>query len=270
MKESVDRRMMISDKEKLIVEKLLVYKKSYGMLIGDAFTNNPEAEQFIKEDWNAFLFAVIFDQQIKAERAWAIPLELKKRLGHLDVCKIASMSGNKLLEIFKKPTALHRWINKMPIWIKSACEKLITNYEGKTENIWRDTKDAKIIIERFDDFDGISQKKSTMAVNFLVDYFKIPLTNWENIDISVDLMVRRVFKRLGIVPENATDEEIIRKARVLMPSFPGDLDYATWDIGRYWCLLKNPYCYYKENGIEDNCPLVKECQSVKLLYKGIQ
>ena len=155
-----------------------------------------------------------------------------------------------------------------PVWIKSACEKLITNYEGKTENIWRDTKDAKIIIERFDDFDGISQKKSTMAVNFLVDYFKIPLTNWEKIDISVDLMVRRVFKRLGLVPESATDEEIIRKARVLMPSFPGDLDYATWDIGRYWCLPKNPYCYYKENGIEDNCPLVKECQSVKLFYSG--
>ena len=154
----------------------------------------------------------------------------------------------------------------MPAWIKSACNKLKTDYGGKAENIWEDTKNAKTIIDRFDDFDGISQKKSTMAVNFLVDYFKIPLTNWNKIDISVDIMIRRVFKRVGLVPENASDKEIIEKAKTLMPTFPGVLDYATWDIGRYWCLPKNPYCYYKENGVEDNCPLVKECQSVKLFF----
>ncbi len=41
---------MNSEKEKLIVEKLMAYKKGYAMISGNAFTNNPEAEQFIKQD----------------------------------------------------------------------------------------------------------------------------------------------------------------------------------------------------------------------------
>jgi len=259
---------MLTEIEKKIVDRLLEHKKLNGMSgVQNAFTTNLEAEQLIKDDWNAFLFAVILDQQIGAERAWATPLELKKRLGHLDVFKIAKMDDDELLDIFKKPFKLHRWVNKMPKWIKSACVYLVGQYEGRAENIWKDTKDARIIIERFDDFDGIGQKKSTMAVNFLADYFKIPITNWESIDISVDIMVRRVFQRSGLVSTNATDADIINKARELMPSFPGGLDFASWDIGRYWCLPKNPYCFYKENGKEDNCPLVKECPSARIFSK---
>lgn len=257
---------MISKCEKLIVKRLMEYKQMFGIVSGNVFTKNTEADQLIKKDWNAYLFAVIFDQQIKAERAWAIPLELKKRLGHLDVNKMASMDDEHFIKVFQKPTPLHRWKNKMPKWIKSACKKLIADYGGLTENIWKDTKDAKKIIERFDNFDGISQKKSTMSVNILVNVFKIPLTNCNNIDISVDVMIRRVFERVGLVPKNASNENIIKKARQLMPSFPGNIDFPVWDIGRNWCSRNKPDCYYNEVGKDDNCPLVNECQSVKLFF----
>jgi len=249
----------ILEREKRIIDRLSEYKRKYGMGLENAFTNVQEAEAFVKTDWNAFLFAVIFDHQIRSEKAWAMPLELKRRLGHLDVYKISKMGDKELGDAFKKPPALHRYVNKMAHWIKSACIKLVTEYSGKAENIWSDAKQATEIIRRFDDFEGISQKKSTMATNFLADYFKIPITGWENIDISVDVMIRRVFKKVGLVTEDASDDNIIRKARELKPSFPGDLDYPCWDIGRYWCLPERPLCYYEDEKGKDYCPLVNEC-----------
>lgn len=257
--------MDLSDKEKYVVLKLLEYKKKYEYAPGNAFANDAEAEQFVRADWNAFLFAVIFDQQIRAGEAWSKPLELKRRLGALDVYKIAEMDDEELLRVFEKKPALHRYVKKMAAWIKSAAKKLITDYEGKAENVWRDTKDAQEIINRFDEFDGIGQKKSTMATNFLADHFKIPITNWENIDISVDVMIRRIFERVGLVPEDAPNEDIIKKARSLSPSFPGELDYPTWEIGSEWCLPDKPYCYYEG----DNCPLVECCQSAPKLGKRV-
>jgi len=45
---------------------------------------DPEADRFVHEDGFAFLLAVLFDQQVQYGRAWSAPLELKRRLGHLD------------------------------------------------------------------------------------------------------------------------------------------------------------------------------------------
>ncbi len=255
-------KKILSKREKRIVSKLLAYKKRCERAPGHAFTANKEAEKLVKKDWNAFLFAVIFDQQKRAEDVWAIPLELRKRLGHLNVYKISVMNIRSLIKIFRTPTVLHQYVNKMPSWAKSACKKLIGEYKGKTENIWKNTKEAKEIIRRFEDFEGIGQKKATMATNFLADYFNIPITGRRNIDISVDEMIQRVFKRLGLVTKDASKCDIITKARILRPSFPGELDYPCWEIGREWC-TKQTYCYYADEKGDDNCPLVNECPIAK-------
>ena len=54
------------------------------------FTPNPEANRLVLEDPFAFLLAVILDQGIVAERAWAAPYELRRRLGHLDPARIVA------------------------------------------------------------------------------------------------------------------------------------------------------------------------------------
>lgn len=256
------KKTNLTNREKQIVSKLLAYKRKYEGSPEYAFTDCREAERLVKGNWVAFLFGVIFDQMNKAEVSWNAPLRLKKRLGHLNIYRIAEMNQGQLANVFSKSPAIHWLSSKMASWIISASKKVADDYNGKVENIWNDTKDAKEIIRRFDDFDGIGQKKATMATNFLRDYFKIPITGRENIDISVDVMIRRIFKRLGLVKNSASDCTIIKKAQVLRPSFPGELDYPSWDIGRYWCLPKEP-CYYEENGNSVKCPLMKECPSAR-------
>ena len=58
--------------------------------VGDAFTDDPEADALIKADPNAFLLGVLFTQGIPAERAWAGPWRLAQRLGHLDLARLAA------------------------------------------------------------------------------------------------------------------------------------------------------------------------------------
>jgi hypothetical protein len=63
-----------------------------------------------------------------------------------------------------------------------------------------------------------------MATNCLAREFKVPLSDYYSVDISADVHVRRVFRRLGLVGEGATIEELIYRARGLHPPFPGLLD----------------------------------------------
>ncbi len=60
------KELALTSREKRIVSKLLAYKKKNEISPEYAFTDDKDAEELIKKDWNAFLFAVIFDQMIDA------------------------------------------------------------------------------------------------------------------------------------------------------------------------------------------------------------
>jgi hypothetical protein len=51
-------------------------------------TSDPDANDLLNRDAFAFLLGVIFDQSVPYELAWRAPLELKRRLGHLDPHRI--------------------------------------------------------------------------------------------------------------------------------------------------------------------------------------
>src|ERR1019366_5479083 len=57
------------------------------------FPPDPAADALIREDPFAFLLAVISDMGIRAERAWALPYELRSRLGSLSLrSRLGSLS----------------------------------------------------------------------------------------------------------------------------------------------------------------------------------
>ena len=95
-------------------------------------------------------------------------------------------------------------------------------------------------------------KISTMATNILARQFRVPFSDYYSIDISPDVHVMRVMKRMGFVPKNADDTMVIYKARELNPDFPGIIDYSCWEIGRKWCKSKSPKC--------QQCIVVSDCK----------
>jgi endonuclease III len=143
------------------------------------------------------LLAAIFDQGIKYERAWQAPLELQRRLGHLDPSLIRSdLEGVR--RAVAGPPALHRYVNHVPIWVVHAADRVMSDYGGDAAGIWNDRPTARELQRRLQRFDGIGQKTAAMTVQILERQLGVPIRRLEGGDIVFDIHVRRVFLRTGI------------------------------------------------------------------------
>ncbi len=225
---------------------------------GAQFTPDPQANQMVIDDPFAFLVAVIADMGIKAERAWALPYELRRRLGYLDPESVAA-SGNAVAQAVQASPKLHRFISLIPKWIVEAARIVNDKFGGDAGRIWGDTPTATELRRRLERFPGIGQKKAAMAVEILERDLKVPLQDLSGSDIAFDVHVRRVFLRTGIA-EHDDVAEMVAAAQELNPERPGALDLPAWDIGRRWCHPRDPDC--------DLCPLGLACP--RLIDRGDQ
>lgn len=183
------------------------------------FTNNLKAEKLIWSKPLVFVLAVIYSQGIKAERAWEVPYLLKARLGYLDTKRISETKEDYLISLFNKPPKLHRFPTTMAKRTIEACKLIIKKYNNNPENIRNDNPKSDELQRRFQEFNGVGQKKASMATNILVRDFGIKVKDKSGIDISYDIHVRRIFLRTGLVEKDDV-QTIINKARELKPEYP--------------------------------------------------
>lgn len=135
-----------------------------------------------------------------------------------------------------------------------AIQRIKNQYDCDASNIWNGCPSSATVVYRFLEFEGMGIKIATMAANILARQFKIKFSDY-SIDISPDVHVRRVLKKVGYLNENPTIDQVIYKAREINPEFPGLIDYSCWEIGRTYCHETNPEC--------NECPLNCECDSYK-------
>lgn len=220
------------------------------------FTKNPEADNLLnnlKEYPHAFVLACIMDRQMKAEKAWLIPYKISKEIGTFKFSKLLSLKLSEIKKIFKRKN-LHRFNEVMAENFYFAIQKIHKDYNDDASNIWKDRPKSATIVKRFLEFKGVGIKIATMAANILAREFKIPMKDYICIDISPDVHVKRVFKRLGFISKDGDNDELIYAARELNPKYPGIFDLSCWHIGRYYCPPKNPDC--------NNCYLNKYCPKI--------
>lgn len=209
-----------------------------GVDAADEMLNNIEGQP------HAFVLACVMDRQMKAETAWRIPYEISQRLelGGFSFDVVRDLPLQRLHEAFTQPPALHRFPDQMSQNAYLAIQRIADSYRGNAARIWLDTPSSAEVVLRFLGFRGVGPKIATMAANILARDFKIPFADYYSVDISVDVHVRRVFTRLGLITHGASVEEIIYRARALHSPFPGLMDLPTWEIGRRWCRPKQPNC----------------------------
>jgi len=217
------------------------------------FTNNPEADRLlnnIDQFPHAYVLACVMDRQVKAERAWMIPYLISKEIGGYEFENLLDKELSYFLDIFER-LHLHHFNDIMARNYYYAIRLIHDEYNDEASNIWKGNPKSATIVKRFLKFEGVGIKISTMAANILVRDFKIPVQDRMCIDISPDVHVKRVFRRLGFISKDSSDEELIYCAKELNPEYPGILDLSTWQIGRKWCKTKNPDCI--------NCYLFDYC-----------
>ncbi len=209
------------------------------------FTKHGPADEMLNDlehTPHAFVLACIMDRQIKAERAWLIPYQIAQKLGDFSIETLARLSQSQIEELMSRPEPLHRFPSEMARNFFEGVQRIVQIYQGDASNIWTGKPSSAEVVYRFLEFRGVGPKIATMAANILAREFKVPFSDYYSIDVSVDTHIRRVFTRLGLVPADASVEQIIYKARALSPEFPGLLDLPAWEIGRNWCKPREPEC----------------------------
>ena len=236
---------MINSKEKIVnilIEKGNdLFKQPYKYI---EFTKNKEADKLqnnLKDFSHAFVLACVMDRQIKAERVWLIPYGISEEIKGFDISQLLRINQENMIEIFKRKS-LHRFNEIMGKNFYLATRKIHNNYQDDASNIWKDNPRSATIVRRFLEFNGVGIKIATMAANILARDFKIPMTDYINIDISPDIHVMRVFKRLGFISKDVSNDDLVYCARELNPMYPGIFDLSCWEIGRYLCRPIKPIC----------------------------
>lgn len=224
-----------------------------------SFTGNKHADILVNDLENtphAFVLACIMDRQIKAELAWMIPYRISEKLGTFEFQALEQLDINDVEKLMTEPEPLHRFPKEMSNNFYQGIQTIAQKYKGNAATIWVDKPSSADVVYRFLEFRGVGQKIATMATNSLVREFKIDFSDYYSVDVSIDVHVKRVFRRLGLIPMNATREQIIFRARALSPEFPGLLEMPIWEIGRNWCRKSKPLCL--ECYMQQVCPKIVE------------
>jgi uncharacterized HhH-GPD family protein len=143
------------------------------------WTGNPEANRLLETDPLALLIGLVLDQQVKMEKAFAGPHELKRRLGHLDVRKIAAMDPDKLDAVFRERPALHRFPGSMAQRVQALCQAIVKEYGGDAAAVWREARDGADLAVRIKKLPGFGDMKVKILVAVLAKKFGVKPKGWE-------------------------------------------------------------------------------------------
>lgn len=143
------------------------------------FTGDPEADRLIARDPLALLIGFTLDQQVTVQKAFSGPLELQRRIGHLDAGRLAAMDPAELEEVFRRRPALHRFPAAMAGRVQAVCAAIVTGYGGDASRIWTEAADGRDLQERLLALPGVGAMKATSLIAILVKQFGVRPPGWE-------------------------------------------------------------------------------------------
>jgi len=143
------------------------------------WTDNEEANRLLDTDPLALLIGMVLDQQVKMEKAFIGPYELKKRLGGLDVRTIASMDPDRLDKVFRERPALHRFPGNMARRVQAMTQVVVKDYGGDAGAVWREARDGDDLAKRISKLPGFGEMKTKIMISVLAKKFEVKPPGWE-------------------------------------------------------------------------------------------
>jgi endonuclease III len=194
-----------------------------------------------------FVLGTLMARQYDIAKCWLIPYRFIKdnHLGTFFFEALRGVSSESIADWMSNPPK-HRFHRQMGEIFYAGIQKIDQDYAGDAAQIWRGNPSADTVKQRFQDFKGAGSKIANMSTHILVHRFKVPLSDLSAIDMPVDTHVRRVFRRLELIPTGlskaAEKDAIIAAARRYYPAYPAVFDRPAWLTGRRWCHEHHPEC----------------------------
>lgn len=144
------------------------------------WTGRPEADQLLESDPLALLIGMLLDQQVKMEKAFSGPYDLRERLGGaLDAAAISAMDPDQLDSAFRERPALHRFPGSMARRVQDLCGVVARDYGNDAEAIWRDAESGEELARRLRALPGFGEGKTRIMVSVLGKRFGVRPPGWE-------------------------------------------------------------------------------------------
>jgi uncharacterized HhH-GPD family protein len=145
-------------------------------------SQDASADALLERDPLALLLAMLLDQQVPMERAFAAPYQLQQRLGHeLDAYELANYDPGALAEIFARQPALHRYPKSMAARVQDVCRALVEGYDGDAAGLWRDVPDARELLNRLVALPGYGNQKAQIFVALLGKQRNVKPVGWREV-----------------------------------------------------------------------------------------
>lgn len=131
------------------------------------FTGDDAADRLLATDPLALLIGFALDQQVTVQKAFSGPLELARRIGHLDAARIAAMGPGALDTVFRERPALHRFPGSMAGKVQALCAAIATDYGNDAARVWTGASDGKDLQARLLGLPGIGEMKARSIIAIL-------------------------------------------------------------------------------------------------------
>jgi uncharacterized HhH-GPD family protein len=145
------------------------------------FTGDPEADALVASDPLALLVGFALDQQVTVQKAFAGPLELRRRLGTLDAAEIAALDPAMLEAAFRERPALHRFPGSMAGRVRELCAVVAAEYDGDASRVWTEARDGADLDARLRALPGIGEMKAKTLVGLLAKRYGVRPPGWESV-----------------------------------------------------------------------------------------
>jgi uncharacterized HhH-GPD family protein len=145
------------------------------------FTGDDEADAFIARHPLALLIGFALDQQVTVQKAFSGPLELQRRIGHLDARRIAEMDADELSEVFRRPPALHRFPGAMATRVRDLAAAITEQYGGDASRVWDEASDGPDLERRLLELPGVGAMKAKSLIAVLGNRYGVKPPGWDSV-----------------------------------------------------------------------------------------
>ena len=143
------------------------------------FTGDAEADRLLVDEPLALLIGFALDQQVTVQKAFSGPLELRRRLGHLDAARIAGMDPAALDAVFRDRPALHRFPGAMAAKVQALCAAIARDFGNDARTVWSEAPDGPSLEARLLSLPGIGDMKAKSLIAVLGKRFDVRPPGYE-------------------------------------------------------------------------------------------
>jgi uncharacterized HhH-GPD family protein len=145
------------------------------------FTGDDESDRFLAEEPLALLVGFVLDQQVTVQKAFAGPLEIRRRLGAFDAATIADTDPAELEAIFRQKPAIHRFPGNMAGRVQELCAVIAEDYSGRAERVWLEAESGEDLERRLLALPGIGPMKARSLLAIIGQRFGVRPPGWEEV-----------------------------------------------------------------------------------------